>query len=374
MLPAAARAVAAGAIAFSAACASPADSRAPEPPIDASELAIPRYMPRFGRARAVVAVVAYSPATELTDFVVPYGVLAESGVAEVVAVATSPGPIQMRPALRFEAEETLGDFEADFPEGADYVIVPNIYEGEDDPELLEWIRRQARTGATIVGVCDGVPTLAKAGVLEGRRATTHWNTIDRLEEEHPETHWIRNRRYLADGNVITTSGVSASIPISIALIEAIGGRERAEMVAQRLGVVGWGPEHNSDQFRLRAGSLFTALRNKAMFWRHEELGVEIAPGVDEIRVALIADAYGRTRRSAPVTVARSTEPVPTRRGLTILPDRSSGGPGAPSRMLSLMDTLPPVQTLDRSLEAIARRYGEPTAAFVALTMEYAWRR
>ena len=92
----------------------------------------------------------------------------------------------------------------------------------DDEALLAWIRHQAELGATVVGVCDGVPTLANSGVLAGRRATGHWRTIDRLEREHPESEWVRNRRYIADGNVITTSGVSASIPISMALVEAIG--------------------------------------------------------------------------------------------------------------------------------------------------------
>jgi hypothetical protein len=91
----------------------------------------------------------------------------------------------------------------------------------------------------------------------------------------------------------------------LALVEAIGGRERAEHVGRTLGVASWGPEHNSEQFGLTARDIFTVTRNEAAFWLHEELGVEVEPGTDEIRVALIADAYGRTRRSPPVTVAGS---------------------------------------------------------------------
>ena len=338
--------------------------------IEANQAPLPQYTARSNRPRAVVAVLGYNPATEVTDYVVPYGILAESGVAEVVAVATGEGPIQMSPALRFQAQATTRQFDARFPHGADYVIVPNVYEGEKDAAVLDWVRLQAARGATIVGICDGVPVLANAGLLKGRRATAHWRTIDGLERKHHATQWLRNTRYVADGNVITTSGVSASIPISVALVEAIGGRAAAENVARFLGVKDWSPAHNSEQFKLDAGSLFTVLTNKAMFWRHETLGLVVAPGADEISVALIADAYARTRRSSAFSVGRSAEPIVTRRGLLLIPDRVAGGSDQPNKMLPLFETLPPALTLDRALEGIAASYGEATADFVALTMEY----
>jgi transcriptional regulator GlxA family with amidase domain len=334
---------------------------------------LPRYEARFGRAKPVIAVVAYNPATEITDFVVPYGVLAESGVGEVVAVAPSAGPIQTTPTLRFGGHSTLGEFDARHPQGADYVIVPKLFEGEDDLPLRAWLRKQAALGGIVVGICDGVPTLAKAGLLEGKRATTHWRTIDRMERENPGTRWLRNTRYIADGRIITTSGVSASIPISIALVEAIAGRERAEGLGRQLGATDWSPKHNSEQFRLTPAFFLTALANKAMLWRHEDLGIEVAAGADEIRVALMADAWSRTRRSMAYTVAASGEPVMSRRGLVIYPDRVAGKPPATSRMLPLMESVPPVLALDRALEAIAMNYGGKTAEFVALSMEYEWK-
>jgi putative intracellular protease/amidase len=332
--------------------------------------AIPQHVPRLDRERPVVAVVAYNAGTELTDFVVPYGILAESGVAQVFAVSTHKGPIQMSPALRFEAQSTVSAFDAQFPEGADYVIVPNVYEGASDPVMLDWVRQQAARGATIVGICDGVPVLANAGLLAGRRATAHWRTIDSLERKHPGTQWLRNRRYVADGNVITTSGVSASIPIAGALVEAIGGPAAAERVASSLGVADWSPTHNSEQFKLTASALFTLFRNKAMFWRHEALAVPATSGVDEISIALVADAYGRTRRSPVLSVAHSEAPVTTRRGLTLIPDRVATREAQPKRTLALYESLPATQALDQALEGIAASYGRATAEFVALTMEY----
>jgi transcriptional regulator GlxA family with amidase domain len=347
-----------------------APAAAQESSVDASQSSIPRYSPRLDRTRPLVAVLGYNAATEVTDYVAPYGILAESGVAQVVALSTGQGPIRMRPALRFEARATTKEFDARHPAGADYVIVPNVYEGANDPVVLDWVKLQAARGAIIVGICDGVPVLANAGLPEGRRATGHWRTIDALERKHSGTQWLRNRRYVADGNVITTSGVSASIPVSVALVEAIGGREAAAGVAKSLGVTDWSPVHNSEPFKLTAGRVFTALMNKAMFWRHEALGLEVGPGLDEISVALVADAYARTRRSSAVSVAASAQPIRTRRGLTLVPDRVSDGPDQPSRMLPLFEALPPAQALDRALHGIAASYGEASADFVALTMEY----
>jgi hypothetical protein len=119
----------------------------------------------------------------------------------------------------------------------------------------------------------------------------------------------------------------------------------------------------------RAGSILTLVANKAMFWRHETLGLEVAPGADEISVALIADAYARTRRSSVVSVSSSDKSIVTRRGLVLLPDHTA----RPSRMLPSFEKLPPAQALDRALEGIAASYGDATAAFVALTMEYPYK-
>lgn len=318
---------------------------------------IPRYEPRFGRTRPLIAVVGDNDATELTDYVVPYGMLVESGAADVVALSTRRGPIRMIPALRFEAQATLAEFETRYPEGADYVIVPNIYDGAKNGVILDWVRRQSKQGATIVGICDGVPVLANTGLLEGRRATGHWRTIDDLERNNPKTRWLRNSRYVVDGKIITTSGVSASVPISLALIEAFAGRERAEAVAATVGVTGWTSVHDSEQFTLGT-KLLTGLRNKAFVWQHEELGLEAPANVDEISLAITADVYSRTRRSRAVAVGSSI--VRTQRGLTLLPDRAT----APQTMLPLTNSL------DVALKGIEERYGKATARFVAVQIEY----
>lgn len=84
------------------------------------------YQARFGRSRPVIAVIGENAGTELTDYVIPYGVLARSGVADTIAVAMRAEPMTMRPALRIQPQASIDDFDARFPDGADYVIVPAV--------------------------------------------------------------------------------------------------------------------------------------------------------------------------------------------------------------------------------------------------------
>ena len=111
-------------------------------------------------------------------------------------------------------------------EGADYVIVPAMSR-DDDPAALQWIRSQAAKGATIVGVCAGAKVVGDAGLLDGKRATTHWYFLKELREEHPAIRYVADRRLVVDRGVATTTGITASMPMSLTLIEAIAGRDKA---------------------------------------------------------------------------------------------------------------------------------------------------
>src|SRR5690606_727210 len=156
-------------------------------------------------------------------YLMPYGILRRADVADVVAAATSSGPVTLYPALKVEPQATVAAFDAHYPEGADYVIVPAMHR-DDDPAALQWIRSQADKGATIVAVCAGAKVVAEAGLLDGRRATTHWYYLDELRTEHPAMRYAANRRIVVDDGVATTTGITASLPMMLTLIEAIAGR------------------------------------------------------------------------------------------------------------------------------------------------------
>jgi hypothetical protein len=116
--------------------------------------------------------------------------------------------------------------------------------------------------------------------------------------------------------------------------------------------------------------MYVAATNWLSFWANEEIGIPISNGVNEIALAVTADAYSRTYRSNAVSIAPTKDEVLTRGGLVIVPDRSADSKNAPHRMLSPIGDKKPVEALDAALRDIAEKYGQATSAFVALQLEY----
>ncbi|HEX8469641.1 MAG TPA: DJ-1/PfpI family protein [Brevundimonas sp.] len=317
-----------------------------------------------GRTRPVVAVFGDNVGSEAVDFLTPYGVLSSSGVAEVVAVSLEAGPVHLQPALTIEADETVASFDARFPQGADFVIVPAISR-RNDPAVIAWLQQQAAKGATLVSICDGAWTLAATGLLDGHRATAHWASIKGLKKAYPQVDWVRDQRWVHDGKVQSTTGVSAALPASLALVEQIGGRGAAERTARLYGADGWSAAYDSSPFRLTAGVASTAVWNMVAVWGHEKVGVRVVPGVDEAVLALTMDPLARTYRTQAVTVAATALPVPTAHGLTIIPDQSEAETSPRMTFVVPSATAP----MDSALAWIGARYGKGTRRLVELELE-----
>ena len=320
------------------------------------------------RERPLIAVVGINNATETTDYLMPTGILRRADIADVMMLATGPGPVQLYPALKVEPDATIAAFDSNHPQGADYVIVPAM-EPRDDPAALAWIRSQAEKGATIVSVCVGATVVGAAGLLHGRRATTHWYYLDQLRDETPTVQYVADRRLVVDGQIVTTTGITASMPMMLTLIEAIAGRAKAEAVANELGLETWDARHASAAFQLTRPFATTALANMMVFWNREELGILLEPGMDEVSLALVADAWSRTYRSSAASYAATPEPVVTKNGVRIVPDRTGASLPAGQRVSTFAD-LGPAVALDRVLDAITARFGRRTADVVAMQLEY----
>ena len=331
------------------------------------------WVPRNGHARPLIAVVGDNAGAELTDFVVPYAVLQRSGAADLLAVATRPGPMTMRPALRLRPDTDVDGFDAWHPEGADYVVVPALVH-QDEPKLLAWLRAQHEKGATIVSICDGALVVAGAGLLEGHRATAHWATEKYRRKTWPTTEWVANTRYVVDGRIASSAGISASIPVSLALVEAIAGHERAAQVGATLGVDAWGTTHDSDAFGLGGGNLWPLVQvNITNHWFHRSDRYEIAlrPGIDDLALALTADAWSRTGRGEVRAVSAEAE-VQGGTGLLWFADAPATS-GRKAQPLALVQAAPGASLFDALLAGIDLRYGDATALGVALDFEYPWR-
>ncbi|KYG20200.1 transcriptional regulator [Bradyrhizobium sp. AT1] len=319
------------------------------------------------RKRPLIAIVGINEMSETTDYLMPYGILARADVADVLALATQPGPVTLYPALKVQPHATTAEFDAAHPDGADYVIVPAMSR-EDDTLALQWIKSQAGKGAIVIGVCVGAKVVANTGLLDGRQATTHWYSVRDLQK-HSAIRYVADRRLVVDRGVATTTGITASMPMALTLIEAIAGRAKAEAVASEIGLAEWDARHRSAAFQFTRPFALTAIANTIAFWNREQLGIALTPGIDEVSLALVADAWSRTYRSRALTFAVTAEAQTSRSGLRILPDEVVADWPA-KQVPPAAAHLPPARALDQTLHAIDARYGSRTADFVAMQLEY----
>ncbi|TGR12139.1 transcriptional regulator [Mesorhizobium sp. M4B.F.Ca.ET.190.01.1.1] len=320
------------------------------------------------RQRPLVAIIGINDATETTDYLMPYGILRRADVADVMMLATQPGPVTLFPVLKVQPDATVAEFDARHPQGADYVIVPAMSR-DDDPAVLEWLKRQSAKGAIVIGICAGAKVVGASGLLDGKRATTHWYSVGELRDRHPSIHYVADRRFVVDQDVATTTGITASMPMMLTLIEAIAGRRKAEAVAHELGLTGWDARHASGAFKFTRPFALTAISNTLAFWDREQLGLELTLGMDEVSLALVADAWSRTYRSRAVTISATTEAVTSRNGMRILPDQVIANWPSEARIAGF-EHQPPAVALDQALRNIADRYGTDTTDFVAMQLEY----
>lgn len=144
-------------------------------------------------------------------------------------VAQTSGPVQSNQQVSAYAASDLTD-ETDF----DILFVPGgagTRKEVSNKVVLDWIIHASDAAEFTVSVCTGSALLAKAGVLDGRRATTNKLAFDWVTQQGPKVNWIRRARWVQDDQFVTSSGVSAGTDMSLGLIALMHGRELAEKVA-----------------------------------------------------------------------------------------------------------------------------------------------
>jgi transcriptional regulator GlxA family with amidase domain len=176
-----------------------------------------------------IAIVLFDRLAAL-DAVGPYEVLSRIPGAQIAFVAEQPGSVRTDTGqLGLLADAAL----AEHPH-PDVVLVPGgpgqMEQMRNEP-LLRWLREVHETSTWTVGVCTGSLILAAAGLLDGKRATAHWTALDELGRLGVE---VVRERYVFDGKLVTTAGVSAGLDMALALAARIAGEQVAQAI--QLGI------------------------------------------------------------------------------------------------------------------------------------------
>ncbi|HYF45481.1 MAG TPA: AraC family transcriptional regulator, partial [Acidimicrobiales bacterium] len=193
-------------------------------------------MAAAGDADAVhrVAIVTF-PRLQPLDAVGPHEVFAganhDTPRYDCRLVAREPGPVVTESGLRLHAE-ALGD-----PDEVDTLLLTGgggVRAAARDEELVAWIRQAAAGAHRVATVCSGTFLGGAAGLLDGRRVTTHWARAGQLAEAHPRAEVDPDPIYVRDGDLWTSAGVTAGIDLALALVEEDHGPELAQTIARWL--------------------------------------------------------------------------------------------------------------------------------------------
>jgi len=174
--------------------------------------------------------VALYPQFELLDVFGPVEMFGNlTGVIEVTMVAQQSGPVASAQGPSVLAEYGF----ADCPH-LDLVMVPGgngTLTELENPVLLDWLATRAGAAEVVMSVCSGSALLARAGVLDGRRATTNKMWFNALTPSGPNVQWVKEARWVEDGKFVTSSGVSAGMDMALAVIAKLRGEEVSKNLA-----------------------------------------------------------------------------------------------------------------------------------------------
>jgi transcriptional regulator GlxA family with amidase domain len=208
------------------------------PEIALAEMTMFVYFLPVATARVIVVVF---PGVQTLDATGPAEVFAAAGrvgrapAYDIVFAATAGGEVATSSGLVMRARR-LGGIR---PRRTDTVVVCGgdtaaVTAAVTDAALRGWLARAARGVRRMTSVCSGAFVLAGAGLLDGKRAATHWSACDLLARRFPRIDVDRNAIFVEDGAIWTSAGVTTGIDMALAIVEADHGRELADAIAARL--------------------------------------------------------------------------------------------------------------------------------------------
>jgi transcriptional regulator GlxA family with amidase domain len=181
-----------------------------------------------------VAIYVF-PDVEVLDFAGPYEVFT---TASRVFKRLNPASDDLFRVLTVSKNQDAVRARAGLTVLPDVLIVPGgvVDKEVGDAHVIEWVRNQAARAMITASVCTGAFILAKAGLLEGRSATTHWEDIADLQAHFGNVHVRAGARWIDEGSIVTSAGIAAGIDMSLHLVSRIAGKELGVATARQMEV------------------------------------------------------------------------------------------------------------------------------------------
>ncbi|WP_301172893.1 DJ-1/PfpI family protein [Brevibacillus nitrificans] len=275
-------------------------------------------IPQHDPAKPTVAVVLGDTITEDFDFLMPYNLFSRTGAYNVYAVAPDRQVKSLTGGLDVVPHVTFQELDGLLGKSPDILVVPNMLTfGSQYQSVLTWIKKHADT--TLLSICAGSAQLADAGLLKGKSAATHWQIMPDMKRFFPDTTWTVSKRYVVEGNIITSAGQTAGIDAVLYVVSKELGEPVANQIAKEVHYPSYPFLHqpNVDPYSIDL-KFMTYLLNNAYQWHKQKTGVLLYNGIEELALSSIFDSYSDTGTTNVLTISQSERPVVTAHNLTLL--------------------------------------------------------
>lgn len=196
--------------------------------------------------KPLIGIVLF-PSFETLDVFGPVGMWGHMANYQIVMVFEHGGPVTSAQGV-----EALTEYSFENAPQFDIILVPGGMGTRDEvnnPAMLDFLRKQDRGTTWTTSVCTGSALLARAGILDGRKATTNKRAYEWATSQSDAVQWQGRARWVVDGKYVTSSGVSAGIDMALGLVELLHGRPAAEQRAAFAEYV-WNSDPDKDPFAI----------------------------------------------------------------------------------------------------------------------------
>ncbi|WP_156969751.1 DJ-1/PfpI family protein [Knoellia subterranea] len=271
-------------------------------------------------AKPTVAIVLGEEGGNVADSLAPYEVFARAGTFNVLLVAPTDQPVPLTGGLDVVPDRTFDALDRELGRPADVIVVPQIHGSTD--RVVSWLSEQDEAGAPLImSVCVGAGTLADAGLLDGRTATSNWLGLIGLRRSYPDVNWVAGQRFVDTGDVITTGAVLSGIDGALRVTERLAGADVAARVADEIHWNGYRP---GGPTAIPAASPrppdLVALIDAAFRWDRPTDAVLLTNDIGEIELAGAFRPYTELSYAAQLrSVSVDAAPIRSAHGLTFVP-------------------------------------------------------